>query len=158
MDTTAEELGEGRQAPDFTLPASGGGEISLHDLRGKNVILYFYPQDDTPGCTKEACQFRDLFPRFDGVDAVVLGVSPDDVKSHDKFAAKYRVPFTLLADPDHAVATAYGVWKQKSNWGRKYWGIERSTFWIGPDGVIKHAWRKVRADGHAKTVLDALAS
>jgi peroxiredoxin Q/BCP len=152
------DLQEGDVAPDFTLPASGGGEVALRDLRGKNVILYFYPADDTGGCTKEACQFRDLFPNFGGADAVILGVSPDDVASHDKFASKYSLPFTLLADPDHAVADAYGAWTQKSTFGKKFMGIERSTFWIGPDGRLKRAWRKVKADGHADEVLRALAA
>jgi thioredoxin-dependent peroxiredoxin len=153
-----EHLAEGAPAPDFTLPAAGGGHVSLHDLRGKNVILYFYPKDDTPGCTKEACQFRDLFPDFGGADAVILGVSPDDVTSHQKFAAKYSVPFTLLADPDHEVALAYGAWKEKTNWGRTFMGIERSTFWIGPDGTLKKAWHRVKADGHAGEVLRALSA
>jgi peroxiredoxin Q/BCP len=149
---------EGAEAPDFTMKASGGGEVSLHDLRGKNVILYFYPADDTPGCTKEACQFRDLFPDFSGSDAVILGVSPDDVDSHEKFAAKYRVPFTLLADPDHVVATAYGAWREKNTFGKKYMGIDRSTFWIGPEGTLRRVWRAVKADGHAQKVLEALAA
>jgi thioredoxin-dependent peroxiredoxin len=149
---------EGEMAPDFTLPASGGGEVALHDLRGKNVILYFYPADDTSGCTKEACQFRDLFPNFSGADAVILGVSPDDVSSHEKFAAKYSLPFTLLADPDHEVATAYGVWTEKSNFGKKYMGIVRSTFLIGPDGKLKRIWRSVKVDDHANQVLKALAA
>jgi thioredoxin-dependent peroxiredoxin len=149
---------EGEAAPDFTLPASGGGEVALHDLRGKNVILYFYPADDTSGCTKEACQFRDLFPNFSGADAVILGVSPDDVSSHEKFAAKYSLPFTLLADPDHEVATAYGVWTEKSNFGKKYMGIVRSTFLIGPDGKLKRIWRSVKVDDHANQVLKALAA
>jgi thioredoxin-dependent peroxiredoxin len=149
---------EGEAAPDFTLPASGGGEVALHDLRGKNVILYFYPADDTSGCTKEACQFRDLFPNFSGADAVILGVSPDDVSSHDKFAAKYSLPFTLLADPDHEVATAYGVWTEKSNFGKKYMGIVRSTFLIDPDGKLKRIWRSVKVDDHANQVLKALAA
>jgi thioredoxin-dependent peroxiredoxin len=149
---------EGEAAPAFTLPASGGGEVALHDLRGKNVILYFYPADDTSGCTKEACQFRDLFPNFSGADAVILGVSPDDVNSHDKFAAKYSLPFTLLADPDHEVATAYGVWTEKSNFGKKYMGIVRSTFLIGPDGKLKRIWRSVKVDDHANQVLKALAA
>jgi thioredoxin-dependent peroxiredoxin len=130
----------------------------LHDLRGKNVILYFYPADDTSGCTKEACQFRDLFPNLSGADAVILGVSPDDVNSHDKFAAKYSLPFTLLADPDHEVATAYGVWAEKSNYGKKYMGIVRSTFLIDPDGKLKRIWRSVKVDDHANQVLKALAA
>jgi peroxiredoxin Q/BCP len=153
-----EEISAGDTAPDFTVPASGGTDVSLRELRGKNVILYFYPKDDTPGCTKEACQFRDLFPDFGSADAVILGVSPDDIGSHDKFVAKYKVPFTLLADPDHKVAEAYGAWKERSNWGRKYMGIERSTFWIGPDGTVRKVWRKVKADGHAQSVLQALSS
>lgn len=151
-------LVEGAVAPDFTLQSSGGTTVSLTDFRGRNVVLYFYPKDDTPGCTKEACQFRDLFPDFSSADAVVLGISPDDVTSHDKFAAKYNLPFTLLADQGHVVAETYGAWKERSSFGMKRMGIERSTFLIGGDGRIKKVWRNVRADGHASAVLRALAA
>jgi peroxiredoxin Q/BCP len=151
-----DEFREGVEAPDFTLPASGGQSISLHDLRGKKLILYFYPNDDTPGCTKEACQFRDLFPDFSASGATVLGISPNDSGSHDRFVAKYGLPFTLLADPGHKIAHRYGVWKQKSNYGRKYMGIERSTFLIDEDGIIQRVWRNVRANGHAQRVLEAI--
>jgi peroxiredoxin Q/BCP len=151
-----QELTESVKAPDFTLPASGGQTVSLHDMGGRRVILYFYPKDDTPGCAKEACQFRDLFPDFSGSGAEVLGISPDDVGSHDKFVAKYGLPFTLLADPGHEIAQAYGVWKQKCNYGKKYMGIERTTFLIDKDGTIQRIWRNVRANGHAKRVLEAI--
>jgi thioredoxin-dependent peroxiredoxin len=153
-----DELVQGAVAPNFTVQSSGGKTVSLSDFRGRNVILYFYPKDDTPGCTKEACQFRDLFPDFSSADAVVLGISPDDVTSHDKFAARYNLPFTLLADPGHAVAGAYGAWKERTSFGTKRMGIERSTFLIGGDGTIKKIWRNVRADGHASSVLKALAA
>lgn len=150
------DVHEGDQAPDFTLPTSGGGSLSLHDLRGRDVVLYFYPQDDTPGCTKEACGFRDTYPALQGENAVVLGVSPDDVKSHERFIEKYKLPFSFLADVDHKVAEAYGVWKEKSLYGRNYLGIERSTFLIDRNGRIKKVWRKVKADGHAEQVAQAL--
>ena len=152
------DLVEGSAAPAFTAETSGGGQVSLSDFRGRQVILYFYPKDDTPGCTKEACQFRDLFPDFSGADAVVLGVSPDGVKSHDKFAAKYRLPFTLVADPEHHIADSYGAWTEKSKWGKKYMGIERSTFLIDGSGTIRRVWRNVRADGHASEVLEVLST
>ena len=145
------------QAPDFTLPTDQGTELSLADLRGRNVVLYFYPKDDTSGCTTQACSFRDAFPRFGDLDAVILGVSPDSVKSHQKFKAKYELPFTLLADTEHAVAEAYGVWKEKSMYGRKYMGIERTTFVIGPDGEIVHTFDKVKPAGHADEVAAVLA-
>lgn len=132
--------------------------MSLHDLRGRKVVLYFYPKDDTPGCTREASQFRDLFPDFSGANAVVLGVSPDDVSSHERFAAKYQVPFTLLADPDHRVAEAYGAWREKSTFGHRFMGVDRSTFLINENGMVQRVWRKVRADGHAADVLSALSA
>lgn len=143
----------GQQAPDFTLPASSGKTISLHDYRGKNVVLYFYPKDMTPGCTTEACDFRDYHPEFAKLDTVVLGISPDDVKSHDKFTAKHELPFPLLADVDHQVAEAYGVWVLKKMYGREYMGIERSTFLIGKDGVVANVWPKVKVAGHVQDVL-----
>ena len=147
---------EGDLAPTFTLPADDGVDISLEDLRGKSVILYFYPKDDTSGCTTEACEFRDTLPRIEEGGAMVLGVSPDPVASHKKFKEKYDLNFPLLADEDHAVAEAYGVWKEKSMYGRKYWGVERSTFLIDPDGKVKKAWRRVKPKGHAEAVAAEL--
>ncbi len=147
---------KGDVAPDFTLPSDEGGEVKLSDLRGKRVVLYFYPKDDTPGCTIEACEFRDALPRFDGLDAVVLGVSPDSVASHRKFREKFGLNFPLLADQDHRVAEAYGAWGEKSRYGRTYMGIDRSTFLIGEDGKIVKAWRGVKAKGHAEVLAEAL--
>ena len=149
---------KGGMAPDFTLPSDESGSVTLSEHRGRHVVLYFYPKDDTPGCTTQACDLRDSMPRFEGVDAVVLGVSPDEVASHVKFRMKYRLNFPLLADEDHAVAEAYGVWKEKSMYGKKYMGIERSTFLIGPDGMVVEAWRKVSATGHADLVAEALSA
>ena len=149
-------LKEGDPAPPFTADTNGGGKISLADLQGKNVILYFYPKDDTPGCTKEACAFRDHFAEFKTKRAVVLGVSIDPVKSHDKFVEKFKLPFTLLADEDKHLVQAYGVWGQKSFMGRKYMGIHRVTFLIGPDGRIKKIWPKVKPEAHAAEVLASL--
>jgi thioredoxin-dependent peroxiredoxin len=150
------KLKEGDSAPDFSAATNGGGKVSLADFRGKNVVLYFYPKDDTPGCTKEACAFRDHFAEFKMAGAVVLGVSTDSVKSHDKFAAKYKLPFTLLADEDKKIVQAYGVWGEKSFMGRKYQGTHRVTFLIGPDGRIKIIWPKVKPDEHAEEVLATL--
>ena len=150
------KLKEGDKAPDFSANTSGGGKISLADFKGKNVILYFYPNDDTPGCTKEACAFRDNFSEFKKRGAVVLGVSPDSVKSHDKFVEKFKLPFTLLADEDKKIVEAYGVWGEKSFMGRKYMGAHRVTFLIGPDGKIKKIWPEVKPDEHAREVLAAL--
>jgi len=150
------KLKEGDDAPGFTATANGGGKVSLSDFRGRNVILYFYPRDDTPGCTKEACAFRDHFAEFKGKGAVVLGVSTDSPGSHDKFVEKYRLPFTLLADDDRKIVEAYGVWGQKSFLGKKYLGTHRATFLIGPDGKIKRIWPKVRPAEHAAEVLAAL--
>ncbi len=149
-------VNEGDVAPEFELPADDGSTISLSGLKGKKVILYFYPKDDTSGCTTEACEFRDALPRFKEDGAVVLGVSPDSVDSHTKFKEKYDLNFPLLADEDHEVAEAYGVWKEKSMFGNKYWGVERSTFLIDEEGKIKSAWRRVRPKGHAGKVADAL--
>jgi thioredoxin-dependent peroxiredoxin len=145
-------------APDFTLRTDTGDELSLASLRGKKVVLYFYPKDDTSGCTKEACEFRDSFPRFQADDAVILGVSPDDVKSHQKFKAKYELPFTLLADTGHAVADAYGVWKEKSKFGVTYWGNQRTTFVIDRDGRVAKVFENVQPEGHADEVAAALAA
>ena len=146
----------GDTAPDFTMPTDGGGEVSLAKLKGRPVVLYFYPRDDTPGCTKEACGFRDSFPDFTGVDAKIIGVSRDTVGKHDKFKAKYDLPFTLGADEDGAVTEAYGVWVEKSMYGRKSMGIERATFLIGTDGKIAKVWRKVKVPGHVDEVLEAV--
>lgn len=149
-------LQEGDVAPDFSASASGGQHFSLADLRGKNVILYFYPKDDTPGCTKEACTFRDHNKDFQQRGAVVLGVSTDSVQAHDKFTAKFNLPFPLLADPDKKIVQAYGVWGQKMFMGRKYMGTHRVTFLIGPDGRIKKIWPKVKPEEHAAEVLACL--
>lgn len=149
-------LNPGDAAPDFTLPESGGGTRSLHDLRGKNVILFFYPKDDTSGCTKEACGFRDSYADYAGVNAEVLGISPDGVASHDKFAAKYGLPFPLLADTDHRVSEAYGAWGKKSLYGRKYMGMLRTTYLIDPEGKVAKVWTDVKPVGHATEVLTAL--
>jgi peroxiredoxin Q/BCP len=148
----------GSVAPDFTLPDDGGNPLRLSSLRGRKVVLYFYPKDDTPGCTAQACELRDALPRFEGVDAVVLGVSPDPVASHRKFRAKHGLNFPLLSDEDHAVAEAYGVWVEKSMYGSKYMGVERSTFLIGEDGRVLEAWRKVKPEGHAELVAAALGA
>jgi peroxiredoxin Q/BCP len=150
-------LSPGSPAPRFSLLTDAGTTLSLDDLAGRNVVLYFYPKDDTSGCTTEACEFRDIFPRFTKSDAVVLGISPDDVKSHQKFKAKYDLPFTLLADTDHAIADAYGVWKEKSMYGRKYMGVERTTFLIDRTGQLAQIWPKVKPAGHAEDVASAVA-
>jgi thioredoxin-dependent peroxiredoxin len=155
--TSTHELAEGDRAPDFTLPSSTGKDVTLSDLKGKNVVLYFYPADDTPGCTKEACAFRDSLPKFDELDTVVLGVSKDSLKSHDSFIKKYGLTFTLLSDEDKKVNELYGTWAEKENYGKKYWGTERSTFVIGKDGKIKKIFRKVKVDGHEQQVLASLA-
>jgi thioredoxin-dependent peroxiredoxin len=151
---------KGNPAPDFSLPAvTGQGEqvdVRLSELRGRPVVLYFYPKDDTAGCTTQACAVRDEWAAFRAAGAEVLGVSPDDVASHRAFAKKYKLPFTLLSDPDHTVAEAYGVWKKKSMFGRKYWGIERSTFVIDADGRIEAEFRRVRPKEHAAQVLGVL--
>jgi len=149
-------LDVGDVAPDFTLPIDGGGEITLSSMRGKKVVLYFYPKDDTSGCTKEACDFREKISEFTKAGAVVLGMSPDSVKKHDKFKAKYDLPFSLVADEEKTALEAFGVWVEKSMYGRKYMGVERSTFLIDVDGSIQSVWRKVKVPGHVDAVLDAL--
>jgi len=150
------KLKEGDVAPGFSAATNGGGKMSLAELRGKNVILYCYPKDDTPGCTKEACAFRNHFAEFKKTGAVVLGVSPDSVKSHDKFVEKFKLPFTLLADEDKKIVEAYGVWGEKSFMGRKYLGTHRVTFLIGPDGRIRKIWPRVKPEEHATEVLAEL--
>jgi thioredoxin-dependent peroxiredoxin len=150
------KLKEGDLAPEFDAATNGGSRLSLADLKGKNVILYFYPRDDTPGCTMEACAFRDEFAQFKKKGAVVLGVSTDPVKSHDKFVEKFSLPFPLLADEDQRIVQAYGVWGAKSFMGRKFMGTNRVTFLIGPDGRIRKIWPKVKPAEHAQEVLKAL--
>lgn len=150
------KLKEGDVAPAFTAPTNGGQTASLADFAGRPVILYFYPRDDTPGCTKEACAFRDAFADFTAKGAVVLGVSADSVKSHDKFIQKFKLPFTLLADEDKRIVEAYGVWGEKTFMGRRYQGIHRVTFLLGGDGRIQRIWPKVKLEEHAAEVLAAL--
>ena len=150
-------LEPGDKAPDFTLPDATGREVSLEDFAGRDVILYFYPRDDTPGCTKEACGFRDQWEALGRAGAVVLGVSADDAESHRRFATKYRLPFTLLSDPDHGVMRAYGAYGEKTLYGRKITGVIRSTVWIGPDGRVRRHWARVaNAAKHPAQVLAAL--
>lgn len=151
-------LDVGDPAPDFTLPADGGGTVALQDLRGRKVVLYFYPKDDTSGCTAEACAFRDATPRIAGAGAVVIGISKDGVASHDRFKSKYGLPFALLSDGDGTVCEAYGVWVEKSMYGRKYMGIERATFLIDEEGLIRQVWRKVKVPGHVDAVVQAAAT
>jgi thioredoxin-dependent peroxiredoxin len=150
------KLKEGDPAPDFIASTNGGGKVSLSDFKGKNVILYFYPRDNTPGCTLEACAFRDEFAAFKKQGAVVLGVSTDSARSHDKFAGRFKLPFTLVADEDKKIVQAYGVWGQKSFLGKKFQGTYRVSFLIGPDGRIKKVWPAVKPAEHAKEVLAAL--
>jgi peroxiredoxin Q/BCP len=149
-------LTPGEPAPDIRLDADDGSTVALSDLRGQRVVLYFYPKDDTSGCTSQACEFRDHAADFDVAGARVIGVSPDSIASHLKFRNKHGLPFTLLSDPEHALAEAYGVWVEKSMSGRKYMGIERSTFVIGPDGVLEQALYKVKPAGHAGSILELL--
>lgn len=152
------KLKVGDLAPNFMAPTQGSRPVSLADLRGQHVILYFYPRDNTPGCTKEACAFRDQFDAFQRRGAIVLGVSIDSAKSHAKFAAKFKLPFPLVADEDRKIVEAYGVWGQKSFMGRRYLGTYRVTFLIGPDGRIRKIWPKVKPDEHAAEVLEALGA
>jgi len=149
-------LSVGDVAPDFTVPSTDGSIVSLSSLKGSNLVLYFYPKDDTSGCTAEACSFRDNIARVQSHGAKLFGISPDGVKSHKKFTDKYELNFPLLADEDHAVAELYGVWVEKSMYGRKYMGIERTTFVIGADGTIKAIFHKVKEPGHTEEVLKAL--
>lgn len=147
---------EGKKAPAFQLKDQHGKSISLSDFKGQHVVLYFYPKDSTPGCTSEACDFRDFSAQFKKLKTVVLGVSPDSQISHEKFAKKYELPFSLLVDADHQVAEKYGAFGEKSMYGKKYMGIIRSTFLIGPEGKILKVWPKVKVTGHVKEVLESI--
>ena len=151
------ELKEGGKAPDIQLDNDQGKPFHLADLKGKNVVLYFYPKADTPGCTKESCEFRDHSKQFTKKDTVIVGISPDKSAAQSKFKSKFDLPFTLLADTEHKTAEDYGVWKEKSMYGKKYMGVERTTFVIDPKGKIKKIFPKVKVDGHAKEVLAAIA-
>lgn len=148
----------GRKVPAFSLPATGGGKWKLSDAAGHPLVVYFYPKDNTSGCTKEGEAFRDLYPKFRKAGVVVVGVSPDSLASHEKFKAKYAFPFELLADEDHAACRLFDVWKEKSMYGRKYMGVERSTFLVDARGVLRQEWRKVKVPGHAEDVLAAAAA
>jgi peroxiredoxin Q/BCP len=154
-DAVAVPPAAGKKAPAFDLPVSDGGNISLASLKGKPVVLYFYPKDDTPGCTVEANEFRDVMPQFEALGVVVLGVSPDSVAKHCKFIAKFGLNFQLLADEDHAVTERYGLWVEKSMYGKKYMGVQRATFLIDKTGKVAVAWPKVKPEGHAAEVLAA---
>jgi len=151
-------LEEGKKAPNFELKDQNGKVVSLSDYKGKNIVLYFYPKDNTSGCTAEACNFRDEFPKFKNLKAVILGVSPDSVDSHKKFAEKYNLPFTLLSDEKKEVLGKYNVWKEKSMYGKKYMGVERTTYIIDVDGKIKKIFSKVKVFDHNKEVMEALNS
>jgi peroxiredoxin Q/BCP len=151
-----EFLEPGTKAPAFSLKSDSGKTVKLSDFKGKPVVLYFYPKDDTPGCTREACAFRDLKSEMEKADAVVLGVSPDTVESHGKFRDKYQLNFPLLADAGHELADQYGAWREKNMYGKKSMGIQRSTYLIGPDGKIARVWKKVNVDGHDAAVLEAI--
>lgn len=149
-------IAEGQPAPDFTLPADDGKKVKLKAERGSPVVLYFYPRDDTPGCTREACAFRDRRSELLKLGAKVFGVSTDEVASHVKFRDKYELNFPLLADVDHKVAEQYGAWQEKNMYGKKSWGIQRSTFLIDADGIVRKVWKRVKVDGHDEQVLAAL--
>jgi peroxiredoxin Q/BCP len=157
LDYPGESLTVGMPAPEFSLPSTLGRRVTLSEFRGKRVILYFYPKDDTPGCTMEACGFRDSFPRIESKDAIVLGVSLDDELSHERFAQKFSLPFPLLSDKDAAVSRQYGTYKEKSLYGRSFWGIERTTFVIDREGKVEHVFRRVKVEGHAEEVMATLA-
>ncbi len=153
---SSEWLQEGDEVPQFSLTADDGSKVKLTELKGSPVVLYFYPADDTPGCTREACAFRDRSSELKKLGAKLFGISPDNVASHVKFKGKYKLNFPLLADPDHRVAEKFGAWREKNMYGNKKMGIVRSTFLIGPDGVIKKVWRSVKVDGHDAAVIEAL--
>jgi peroxiredoxin Q/BCP len=155
-NTMGDWLEPGKKAPDFTLPADDGTKVKLSALRGNPVVLYFYPRDDTPGCTREACAFRDCKEALTALGAKVLGVSTDDVASHERFRDKYSLNFSLLADTGHKVAEKYGAWREKIRFGKKSMGIQRSTYLIDADGVVRKVWKNVSVDGHDKQVLKAL--
>lgn len=157
-DYAAEVVSEGEPAPDFTATTDAGERVSLSDFRGRPVVLYFYPRDDTPGCTAQACGIRDTYAEFESAGAVVLGISPDDEAAHAKFRDKYALPFTLLADPEHEVAERYGTWGEKRYRGRTYWGVSRTTFLVTADGTVAKVMHDVNPDTHADDVLAALAS
>jgi peroxiredoxin Q/BCP len=146
----------GKPAPDFTLTDQHGKKVTLSRLKGSPIVLYFYPKDDTPGCTKEACAFRDAFAAYEKAGAKILGVSPDAVESHAKFVKKYTLPFTLLADTEHAACESFGVWKEKSMYGRKYMGVERTTVVIDGKGIVRQIFPKVKVEGHCEAVLEAV--
>lgn len=146
----------GQRAPDFDLPAAGGGRLRLADFKGRALVLYFYPKDDTSGCTREAIDFQGLRKQFEAAGAAIVGMSPDPATSHDKFRAKHGLEFELASDPETATLQAYGVWKEKSMYGRKYMGVERSTFLIDGEGVIRKVWRNVKVPGHAAEVLESV--
>jgi peroxiredoxin Q/BCP len=148
----------GARAPAFTLAADDGSKVKLSDFKGKWIVLYFYPKDDTPGCTKEACAFRDSNQQIIDLGGVILGVSPDPTASHVKFIQKYDLNFRLLSDPDHAVAEKYGAWREKNMYGKKSMGIQRSTYLISPDGKVAQVWKRVQVDGHDQKVVEALRS
>ncbi|MEQ8657966.1 MAG: thioredoxin-dependent thiol peroxidase [Hyphomicrobiales bacterium] len=154
--STSARVAEGDKAPDFSLPTDGGGSVSLSALQGKPVIVYFYPKDDTSGCTKQAIGFSESKSAFDAVGATIIGISPDSAAKHDKFIAKYDLTIQLAADEEKTVAEAYGVWVEKSMYGKKYMGVERSTFLVAADGTISKAWRKVKVPGHVDEVLEAV--
>ena len=149
-------LDVGDSAPEFTIATDGGGSFSLSEMKGHNVIIYFYPKDDTPGCTKEACGFRDMLPDFSDSSAKIIGISKDTVVKHDKFKSKYELPFLLGADLEGNVCEAYGTWVEKSMYGRQYMGIERATFLVDKQGILQGVWRKVKVKGHVEEVLSAV--
>lgn len=149
-------LAAGDPAPDFSAETDGGGQIQLSDLRGQRVVLYFYPRDSTPGCTFEACAFRDAHEEFCAKNCVIIGVSADSIKSHERFSARHHLPFRLVSDPDHAISESYGAWRQKTLFGRKYMGIVRSTFVIGADGRIEASYDQVKVVGHIGEILASL--
>jgi peroxiredoxin Q/BCP len=154
--STGDDKMVGKKAPDFTAPTDGGGTLKLSELRGRPAVLYFYPKDDTPGCTTEACGFRDAAPDFKKLKAQVVGVSKDSVARHDTFKAKYKLPFTLVSDEDGKICEKYGTWIEKSLYGRKYMGIDRATFLIDKHGIVRRVWRKVKVAGHVSEVQEAL--